>query len=212
MYYDDNIKHYGDVNYLINKKYCEKYKIEIIVSHEKNYRDRHSAWERLPFLIANIEKYDYLIWIDADAFFYNDATNICDVINNNSSHDFIFSKDLNQKTINTGFFIVKNTPYSVNFLTKWAYDKNLYYNNPFPEWWDQGVLVDMMEKNDLDINNHCVSFEYGVLQHFFDYEIAQSSNKPFVFHLAGRSHNERLKVSKKYLDTITINENENSIQ
>jgi len=36
MFYDDNIKIYGDINHTINKKYCEKYNLTLIVSNKKN--------------------------------------------------------------------------------------------------------------------------------------------------------------------------------
>ena len=35
MFYDDNIKSYGEINYKINKKYSEKYNLEIILSNKK---------------------------------------------------------------------------------------------------------------------------------------------------------------------------------
>jgi hypothetical protein len=43
MFYDDNIKSYGELNYEINKKYCEKYNLEIILSTKKKLDTRHSA-------------------------------------------------------------------------------------------------------------------------------------------------------------------------
>ena len=44
MFYDDNIRDYGDINYKINKLYCEKYNLDLILSKEKTYKDRHSAY------------------------------------------------------------------------------------------------------------------------------------------------------------------------
>lgn len=38
MFYDENIKEYGDINFKINKMYCNKYNIDIIVSNEKNIK------------------------------------------------------------------------------------------------------------------------------------------------------------------------------
>ena len=73
MFYDDTIKNYGELTYEINKKYCEKYNLDIIVSNEKKYENRPPAWEKLPLLLEHISNYDYVIWIDADAFFYSDA-------------------------------------------------------------------------------------------------------------------------------------------
>jgi len=201
MFYDDVIKNYGDINYAINKKYCEKYNIDIIVSHTNKYFRRHSAWARLPLILDNIEKYDYLIWIDADALLYNDATNIIDIIKENIDYNFIFSNDIGNNNINTGIFIVKNTQYSIDFLHKWAYDNDLYVNNSYPGWWDQGVLIDMFNQNILDIKNNSVSLEYGILQHFYENELSGFSKKPLVFHLAGRSNEVRLHTFKKYFNT-----------
>lgn len=198
MFYDDNIKDYGNINYEITKKYCEKHNLDLILSTEKQLPDRHSAWERLPLLLDNISKFDYLIWIDADAFFYNSENNIIDIIHKNNNVDFIFSKDIGGYNINTGVFIVKNSQYCIDFLTRWAYDEDLYRCNPYPHYWDQGVLIDMFNKNILDIANHSVQMEYGVLQHFNDYE--QFDTKPYIFHLAGKSHTTRYDTSKKYLD------------
>ena len=199
MFYDDNIKLYGDINYIINQKYCEKYNLELILSNKKQYSNRHSAWERLPFILENISNFDYLIWIDADAFFYNDANNIVNIINNNLNVNFIFSNDIGNQNINTGFFIVKNSKYSIDFLTMWAFDENLYKSNPTPGWWDQGVLIDMFNKNILQIKENSIQYQYGVLQHFYEND---KLNETYIFHLAGRSSNVRYETSKKYFDQI----------
>lgn len=200
MFYDDNIKNYGKINYEINKKYCEKYNIEIILSNNKKINNKHSAWERIPLLLDNISNFDYLIWIDADAFFYNDANNIIDIINNNSNVNFIFSNDIGNNNINTGIFIIKNSQYSIDFLNRWLYDEELYTNNPYPHWWDQGVLIYMFDNNILEIKQNSIQFEYGVLQHF--YENDKLINKTYIFHLAGRDSKTRYETSKKYYDIL----------
>ena len=144
--------------------------------------------------------YDYLIWIDADAFFYDDASNIHDIINKNIDVNFIFSNDIGNKNINTGFFIVKNTQYSIDFLTKWAYDEELYENNPIPGWWEQGLIIYMFNNNILNIQQNSVQYEYGLLQHF--YENDKLTDKTYIFHLAGRSHDARYEKSKEYFDKL----------
>jgi hypothetical protein len=201
MFYDDNIKCYSDINYSINKLYCEKYNIKMIISNERKYSDRHPAWERIPLLLDNISKYDYLIWIDADAFFYNDANNIIDIINSNSNTNFICSNDIGNNNINTGIFIVKNSQYSIDFLTKWAYDEELYINNPYPTWWDQGVLINMINQNILDINQNLIKYDYGVLQHFYEHD---KLDKTYIYHIAGRNTDIRYDISKSYYDKIFI--------
>ena len=70
MWYDDNIKSYADIFYKINTKYCEKHGYTIIKSSERTYTDRKATWARFPLVLEEIERYDSVMWIDADAFFY----------------------------------------------------------------------------------------------------------------------------------------------
>jgi hypothetical protein len=197
MWYDENAASYGDINYEINKIYCDKNNIELIRCNKRRYSNRHPAWERVPLLLKYINDYDYVMWIDADAHFYIDSKNIVDIINENKDYNFIFSNDIGYTIINTGVFIVKNTQYSIDFLTKWGYDEILYNNNSYPHFWDQGVVLDMWQQNILDIKNNCIIIDYGVLQHFFEEEILP--NKSFIFHLAGRSIEIRINHSLNYL-------------
>jgi hypothetical protein len=199
MFYNERIKAYGEITHCINKKYCEKHNLDFIVSHTPRYRYRHPAWERLPLLLAHISKYDYLIWIDADAYFYSDAPNIAEIIAQNSTHNFIFSNDRGDTNINTGILIVKNSQYSINFLTRWAYDEELYINNPIPGFWDQGVLIDMYNKNILDIKSNSIIFNYGFFQHFSKDELTTLSTKPYVYHLAGKDFPTRCYETREYL-------------
>jgi len=207
MFYDFMVKEYGDIIYNINKRYCEKNNIDIILSEKRTYKDRHSAWERLPLILNNIENYDYLIWVDSDAFFKNKAKNIIEIIYKNKDVNFIFSNDINNKNINTGIFIVKNSEYSIDFIKKWAYDEELYNKNSKPKWWDQGVLFDMINSNILDINNNYVSYDYGVLQHFYFNEKPAKYKKAYILHLAGQSYSDRLNSIKNYINNTDQNKN-----
>ena len=151
-------------------------------------------------MLDNISNFDYLIWVDADAFFYYEANNILDVISNNKVVNFIFSKDVNSSNVNTGIMIVKNSQYSIDFLNKWLYDEELYNNNPHPLWWDQGVLIGMINRNILNIIENCVKLSYGDLQHFYNYDKQPNT---YIFHLAGRDETVRISESTKYFDKIT---------
>jgi len=198
MWYDENISSYSDINYKINKAYCDKNNIELIRCKERRHINRHPAWERIPLILKYINNYDYVMWIDADAHFYIDSANIKDYINNYNNHNFIFSKDISV-AINTGCFIVKNTQYSIDFLTKWGYDETLYKNNSYPYWWDNGVILNMFEQNVLDIKNNSVAIDYGILQHFHENEILKLAVKPFIFHLAGTNTQTRYNHSLYYI-------------
>jgi hypothetical protein len=201
MWYDSKIASYGDINYKINKIYCEKHNFDLICSNKKKYKHRHSAWERLPLILEHIEKYDYIIWIDADAFFYIDSANICNIIEKNMDKNFIFSNDIGNKNINTGLMIIKNCTYCIDFIKIWAYSEELYKQNPHKAWWDQGVLIDMINKNISDIKNNCIFHDYGILQEF---NLDENPESPaLVVHLAGRNESKRVDVSTTYYKRIS---------
>jgi hypothetical protein len=205
MFYDNNIKEYGEICYNINKMYCNKFNIDIVLSNNKKYNSRHSAWERLPLILDNISNYDYVMWIDADAFFYNDSGNILDIIQEYNNFNFIFSRDINttkDSDINTGFMIIKNSEYSINFIKRWAFDEELYKKNTRPYFWDQGVLQDMYRQNILDITKNSIVLNYGLLQHFYNYELPKLNPKPFIYHLAGRHKKTRIDETTKYYNNL----------
>jgi hypothetical protein len=204
MFYDDNIKAYGDINYKINKLYCEKYGLDIIVSNNILNINRLQHYQRLYLILKYIDNYDYIMWIDADAFFYIDSSNIVDIINNNPEKDFIFSNDISTTNINTGFFIVKSTNYSKDFINIWAYDEELYNNNSCPWWYDQGILIDMYEKNILDIQKKSIIYDYGILQSFNEKELTNLSINPYIYHMAGYSNEERLSTFIKFFNKYFI--------
>lgn len=203
MWYTDDIKKYANINYKINKLYCKKYDYDIIKSHERTYKNRKPHWERLPLLLKYIDKYDYIIWIDADAFFYKNAPPITNVIDNYPDKTFIFSGDSpkNDK-INSGFFITKNNKLGKDILKLWAYSDDLYKKRIKP-FQDQGVIRLIYKKNILNIKEHSKFITYGILQHYDSKMILKNpqyglTNKPFVLHLTKFNKENRIKKSNKY--------------
>lgn len=212
-FYNEAIADYGDITSKINELYCKKHNITWIISTNPKYTDRHPAWENLPMLLTHIDDYDYVVWIDADAFFYVDGPSIEEFIMRNNETDFIFSRDLGNRPppfgeINTGIFVAKKTEYSKKFLKLWAYDEELYRNNTMKYRWDQGVLNDMYRQNVMDVqsHHHSIVLEYGALQHFERDELGTFTPRPLVYHMAGRRacgrDHERVEHSREYYDQI----------
>jgi len=197
MFYDDKSKEFADINFKINSLYCEKYNIKLICSNQKSHNNNRSLhWEKLHMLLKYINDYDYLIWIDSDAFFYYKNKNILEIIYKNLNSNFIFSNDCGNLNINTGFFIVKNSQYSIKFLNKWAYDEIIYeYVINKKRWNDQEGLIYMIDNDILNINENIIVLSYGILQHFFHND---NKNDSFIYHMAGQKNEHRCLTSKNY--------------
>lgn len=214
MWYDNNIKDYAEINYKINKIYCDKYGYTLIKSNEKLHTKRKAHWERIPLLLQYFNDFDYLVWIDADAYFNIDSPPITNIIQEFPDKIFFFSEDrdcINTKfinQINTGVFIVKNCEQAKNILNTWGYDNDLFkLNNGKFGWNDQAILIDMYYKNIDNIIDVSHIIKYGVLQYFdkgfkLPSEKFGLNNQGFIFHMAGYSKNERITNSKEYHSNI----------
>ena len=223
MWYDNKIKDYANINYQINKIYCEKYGYTLIKSDKRLCPERKPHWERLPLLLEYFDKYDYLIWIDADAHFYIDSPPILNVINDYPNKLFIFSGDTDVYNIkynciiNSGFFIVKQSEKSKLILNTWLTDNNLFKSKELSkfifgnnQWNDQAVLRLMYSENINNITDNSIIIDYGILQHFnktekFTNKIYGLQNKPFIYHSTNGSNmifENRVKNSKEYVSNI----------
>ena len=212
MWYDNNIEDYGNLNRKLNKEYCNKYGYDFIFSNKRNLPNKLPHYERYPLLLNNIGKYDWIMWIDADAFFYKDSIPLENIINHiQFTHTTILSKSIrqifNNKTpdyeINNGVFLLKNTKENYKFLEKMidcddiidiAEKKHFVY--------DQAVFRYLYCENYQNFKTNSFILDYGILQHFYDYELPYLKYKPLILHMAGKNQN-RIKIVEKYLRTFS---------
>lgn len=208
MWYNKDISNYADINYKINKVYCNKWGYELIKSDICTYNDgRTLHWEKLPMILLHLALYDYVIWIDADAHFYIDTYGIDLLINENPNSSIIISGDLNQNNpweLNSGFMIIKNNLASRKILEAWAYNDVYRQLSKFP-YWEQSILWYMYSQNLDGVRDALTVIPYGQLQHFYQHELAKFSlnkytgtKKPFVHHNPGTHAPERFNSSNSY--------------
>lgn len=229
MWYDSRMEKYGDVNYDLNKKYCDKHGYDLIRSNKRNYTDRTPHWERLPLILANIDKYDYIMWIDADAYFYVDSPPITNIIKEYPNKEFIVSLDVDtpkydkRVAVNSGFFIAKNTPEIKKIFHEWAYCKKLYstrygfsVGKDTGLFQDQGVLRLMLDKNLFGLRDKSIILDYGVLQFFpgINTNVFPGvpvvcaptcyglKNHPFICHWSKYNATDRYNRCKEYSDSV----------
>lgn len=194
-WYNDAIKDYGDMTYTLNKTYCKKYNIDCIKDDTVRLPNRKPTWERFPLLLKYYNQdYDYIIWIDADAFFYINSPDIRNIIYQHLDKNFIFSWDITPN-VQAGLIIAKKNDYTKKIFEELSYNEDKYKNslNKLYDWQDQQCLIDMIDENFMDINNNIVLLPFGELQEFTE------DNKAYVLHLAGSSKEERIKIISKYI-------------
>ena len=187
MWYDNNVSQYANKCAYLNNNYCRFNNYEFLCSSFLFKPDKHPSFNKLPFVlnILNTNRYDYVVWIDADAFFKT-TDKLEKYINNHLDKDIIWSGDISgDNDINCGVCIYKNTDYTKDFLHYWDTEP---LPNPYPEWWEQGILRYIYAENFKNIKSHSTILPYGTLQDF------NFSGKSNVFHMAGYEHHKRLEI------------------
>lgn len=205
-WYDDNIKEYADITSKINKKYCDKNNYDYIVDHTRRLPDRHQSWECIRLLKKLLNKYDYVVWIDADACFRYDHPNqnlLRDIINQNKDKDIMFSYDhpRDPNEINCGFIIMKNTEYSKQFCNEIIHNKNQqctsHYNN-FA--WEQDCVRYLHNNNINSLKEKSIILPFKLLQTFFINENKDS----LIIHISGQNTQTRITVFNKLIENYKI--------
>ena len=201
MWYDKAIKDYGNIAKKINKIYCKKHKYDLIYSKKRLLPERHPSWECIPLLLNTLKtnKYDYVIWIDADACFNLKSTNtIENIINSNKDKDIIFSGDETTFIINSGFMIFKNSDISKQFC------KNVINSHKRKECrkhfnvhaWEQSCIIDLYKNNIDNIKNHSVIIPYKILQ-IMPHRNKNKIENGIVIHYAGAAKQIRIQELNK---------------
>ena len=209
MWYDKAIEVYADIAKKINKRYCDNRGYDFIFSNTRNLPNRHPSWECISLLLNVLKtgKYNYVMWIDADACFNFKSTNtIENIIKQNKDKDIIFSGDdpnYPHININMGVILLKNTKYSIDFCKKIINSHNIekcvnYYNKPL---WEQECVNYLYDKNNENIQKSSVIIPFKILQ-TFPIRYNKQVENAIIAHYAGEDKNTRILELNKILSDI----------
>lgn len=116
---------YGDFASQNHLEYANKHGYSYIkkIVDDNNYQDWHPTWIKIDVIKTYLKLFDYVVWIDADAVFYNQDITIEDLIEENI--DLILPKleidrnsDIMWTHTTTGFMIWKNSQWSFKILNE----------------------------------------------------------------------------------------------
>lgn len=128
--YDDKYKEIGlgQLSDEKNKKYAQ--------THDYSYEckcepfNTHYFFYKFHLVKNKLPNYDYILWIDSDAFIVNHSKKIQDFIPQNTEQ--VMTLVIDQENINTGVFILKNDPISFQILDN-VINYGPQLNHPLPD-------------------------------------------------------------------------------
>ena len=199
QFYTSNIN-YGVYSEMINQKYCEDkgytYVCEKNTERITSICDKRSFhWGKVKLVqeLLDTDKFDYVLFLDADAIISDFNQNIEDFID--SDHDMVFAEDVGyHSSMNTGVFLVKNSEWSKNFLKTWWESGEIYKGKDAPfgleimeenlekvgyfKWalWHEQTCITLLYRNDDEIKNHIKIISSRSFNHLYYNE------GNFIFH------------------------------
>lgn len=195
MFSTSHILSYARLSERINNMYAKRhgYSFEHVVDDSLPGRP---VWQKVFLVRDRLPRYDAVMWIDSDAIFNDHKVSLDKWLN--SPSDFIVSSDFpnGPSLVNTGTFIVKNTPFTRDFMARWSemVDKGTY-NTKFP--FEQGALEDLIRRLGTDASRVSVLPAEELNSVFGD--VSRGQFKTFVMHLMALPSEYRARVFKAWL-------------
>ena len=220
--YDANFKKIGDITFKSISQYSKKFNLRF-ENLKMPSTGRPLSWNKIKLLQEEIKKgeNEFIMWIDADAFFHKDAKNILHELDSNheiflvnhycSVHKGSKFKNtiLTINRINCGMMIFKVSQFNLDFLEK-VWNEEKYINHV---WWEQAAIMDIIGLKAEITNNlndnigddfylkkiRFLSKEWNSIPS--NNEISNESVNPSIIHLAGINNFERIEILNEFINT-----------
>ena len=183
----ENRKWLYDLTNPTKEKYCKLYNADYIFRTDVYYdKDYLPGWNKIPFILDNLNKYDYVMWIDDDAGFVKFDENIfdycLDLMKENKS--MVICKDFNG--INSGVMFIKSNDFTKNMFNEIWKQRHLYKNNNHGHVgvMEQPAIIDMCNifTEDVAIGDGHKMNSYDRI--YIKSDINQRDNNSIILHIA----------------------------
>lgn len=196
--------HWGEHNasYLIdreiNEAYCRGHGYEHVVKTHAPRPDRSPHWEKIPVMRQELYDCDYLLYLDADAFFYSHELTIEEeLIPLLENREMMMAADYACEGMrhqpdkpNTGSILLRNSEKAVKMLQIW--DKSS--ERPDMDWY----RFKHFHEQDACFKTIWQEFSDDVVLQK-DYYLMNGYCGIFIRHLMNKSDEERSSAMKKFL-------------
>lgn len=175
--------------------------------YENDYdKNRLIYWAKVKSLIKYIDmnKYDYVVWIDADTIIMNDNIKLEDIITKYMPENIhtLMCMD-NGLKYNTGVWFLKSSEYSKNIL-ELIYNQEQFLTTRMPE---QDAFEFIYNNNMNNLKNHCVILQNN-RQHEFNSSMYDYKENGLLIHFLGIHNLEHLtKVTNDHYPYRQFDEN-----
>lgn len=202
---------YGDLASINHIAYANKhgytYIKEIVTSEEDGW---HPTWIKISILRKYLEDFDYIVWIDADAIFYNQDIKIEDLVE--GEVDLVIPKmeeDRNSNKVwthtTTGFMVWRNSTWSSSILQHMHQEPGPWKTAYFHEqtrldeilvpFFELAGGSNVLNKEKEDLENPIILDKIKVLPYAY-HRIWEDGKIDYVYHAGGNTHTKLERIQK----------------
>ncbi len=170
------------------RSYAKRHGYTAVIADKQLDTSRHPYWSKLVLVeryLTENPKCRWLMWIDVDAVITNPHKRLEELID--ESTDFMIAEDIPPSPINTGVFLIRNCPATLDLLRR-AYAKKQFLRHPLPE---QAALFEALRES-------ASTFRFRIVpRRLFNSFAEEHRAGDFVKHFAGLKHELKLAGVKK---------------
>ncbi len=212
---------YNSLVAAINSEYCKKHDYDFVYYvpylqskndtslynclDPKSKEPRHASWSKLLSTQRALEDdYDYVVYIDSDCIFYNNAVRLEDIIMPRSDKSVLFFNDkpYTYDKPCAGFYICKTDSYAKQFIEDW-YNVSLPDKNKNHAWEQAGLYSILYDKK------HPISARLGIV----DSWMFEEDKDQFLRHIGSYDTKvQRIPFFKEYIFKNTIDYTSNCLK
>jgi hypothetical protein len=105
--------------------------------------ERPPAWSKIALVRQLLERYDEVLWVDADAIFLDISKDIAELVRPDKDLylvEHVYEQDESWRSANTGVFLVRSTRWARRFLDRvWAAEQYIDH-----AWWENAAVLDLL--------------------------------------------------------------------
>ena len=205
----------------INEAYCRKHGYDFIFEQcEDTSVKKHYLKKDL--ILRHLDKYDWVLYLDVDAWFNDFSRKIEDIIDTYAKPDTALivarhnkaiskTKTSDQDLVNAGVLLVRNSKDTIKLLEDW------HFRSDYAKDWlktrtslnDQPYLCMSLMFNP-DVYNHTVVVEDTVMNYFTN-RVPPYKKDTFILHASGINNNKSWRALAPAALKFTVNNNDLSI-
>ena len=191
--YDEGFTPVAELTVPAMRRYADRHGFAFSVTHFTP-GERAPAWSKIPAIKAALARgSDPVVWIDADALIVRQHVDVRSALSPDRDL-FVVRESAPVSYANTGFVVVRNTPWSMQLLDR------IWQSQLSPEhvWWDQAAFLHLigeravLERGEPDCPNHELLSHIGWLDERWNYTMFWAPVRaPFIRHYAAMPNEAR---------------------